>query len=246
VRLEIIPLEGIPEVAPGDDLARLVAEAAGGHGLLDGDVIVVAQKVVSKAEGKLKDLEEVKVGPQAAALAPRLNQDPRMVQVVLDESVRVLRQDRVLIVETRHGFVCANAGVDHSNVPGEERVTLLPDDSDASAARLRDRLRELTGSAPAVIVADTFGRPWRMGIQNVAIGVAGLPVLIDYRGQRDDWGKELRATVVAVADELASAAELVMGKTARVPVAVIRGYHAEAPPGTGRDLLMPAELDLFR
>jgi coenzyme F420-0:L-glutamate ligase/coenzyme F420-1:gamma-L-glutamate ligase len=168
------------------------------------------------------------------------------VQVVLDESVRVVRDERVLIVETRHGFVCANAGVDHSNVPGEDLVSLLPEDPDGSAERLRSRLRELTGAEVGVVIADTFGRAWRLGIGNVALGVAGVPALIDYRGQVDDHGKELRVTVVAVADELAAAAELVMGKTARIPAAVVRGYHPEGPPGRGSQLVRPADLDLFR
>jgi coenzyme F420-0:L-glutamate ligase/coenzyme F420-1:gamma-L-glutamate ligase len=166
--------------------------------------------------------------------------------VILDESVRVVRDERVLIVETRHGYVCANAGVDHSNVPGEDAVTLLPEDPDGSAERLRERLGRLTGCRVGVIVADTFGRAWRMGIVNVALGVAGVAALVDYRGRRDDFGQELSATVVAVADEIACAAELVMGKTERVPVAVVRGYHPGGPAGSGRELVRPAELDLFR
>jgi coenzyme F420-0:L-glutamate ligase / coenzyme F420-1:gamma-L-glutamate ligase len=246
--LQVLPVEGLPEIEPGDQLADLIVEGLrrGAMPLEQGDVLVVAQKVVSKAEGRLRRLGEVTPGAPARRLAMRLKADPRMIQVVLDESVRVVRRERVLIVETHQGYVCANGGVDHSNVPGEDTVTLLPEDADRSAARLRDRLHVLTSLHPGVIVADTFGRPWRTGIQNVALGLAGIPGVIDYRGQRDDWGKELRATVVAVADELASAAELVMGKTARVPVALIRGYHAEGPVGSSRDLLMPAGLDLFR
>jgi coenzyme F420-0:L-glutamate ligase/coenzyme F420-1:gamma-L-glutamate ligase len=194
----------------------------------------------------VRRLSEVSPGTQALDLAGRLGGDPRLVQVILDESVRVVRAERVLIVETRHGFVCANAGVDHSNVPGEDAVSLLPEDPDASARRLREGLRGRAGVEVGVIIADTFGRAWRMGIANVALGVAGLPSLIDLRGSRDDEGQELTATVIAIADELAGAAELVMGKTARIPVAVIRGYAAAGPPGTGRDLIRPAELDLFR
>jgi len=243
--IEVIPVRGLPEVQPGDDLARLIA---GGVRLQDGDVVVVAQKVVSKAEGRLLDLRTVTPSARARRLAKGLEfqTDPRAVQVILDESVRVLREERVLITETRHGFVCANAGVDHSNVPGEHMVALLPEDPDRSAADLRQSLKQLSGAELAVIVADTFGRAWRMGIENVALGVAGLAALVDYRGQRDDAGKLLYATVVAVADELAAAAELVMGKTARVPVAVIRGYRAEAAPGTGRELVRPRDRDLFR
>jgi coenzyme F420-0:L-glutamate ligase/coenzyme F420-1:gamma-L-glutamate ligase len=242
-RLEVFGVAGLPEVRPGDDLGRLIADQAR---LRDGDVVVVGQKVVSKAEGRVRDLRQVKPGPAAERYGRRLGADPRLVQVILDESVRVVRDERVLIVETRHGFVCANAGVDHSNVPGEQMVTLLPEDCDRSAAELRDRLVDLTGRDVAVVVADTFGRAWRMGIANVALGVAGVPALVDYRGRPDDYGEEMRATVIAVADELASAAELVMGKVERVPVAVVRGWRPEAPSGTGRDLVRPAELDLFR
>jgi coenzyme F420-0:L-glutamate ligase/coenzyme F420-1:gamma-L-glutamate ligase len=241
--VEILPVEGMPEVRPGDDLAALIAE----RGMLrDGDIVVVAQKVVSKAEGRIRELGTVTPTQDALELAKRLEADPRLVQVVLDESVRIVRSDRVLIVETKQGYVCANAGVDHSNVPGEDSVTLLPEDADRSAAELRERLRSLTGMEMAVVIADTFGRPWRVGIENVALGLAGVPALVDYRGQPDDWGKELHATVVAVADELAAAGELVMGKTARVPAAIVRGYHPEAPVGSGRDLIRPPEFDLFR
>jgi coenzyme F420-0:L-glutamate ligase/coenzyme F420-1:gamma-L-glutamate ligase len=242
-RVEVIGVTGLPEVQPGDDLAALIAGQAE---LRDGDVVVVAQKVVSKAEGRIRSLAEVRPGVAAHRYAERLQADARVVQAILDETVRIVRDERILIVQTRHGFVCANAGVDHSNVPGEDAVTLLPEDCDASAAALRRRLGELTGRTLGVILADTFGRAWRMGITNVALGVAGVPSLIDYRGRPDDFGQELTVTVVAVADELASAAELVMGKTDRVPVAIVRGYRPAEPAGTGRDLVRPAELDLFR
>ena len=242
-RVEVIGVTGLPEVQPGDDLAALIAGQAE---LRDGDVVVVAQKVVSKAEGRIRSLAEVRPGEAARRYAERLQADARVVQAILDETVRIVRDERILIVQTRHGFVCANAGVDHSNVPGEDAVTLLPEDCDASAAALRRRLGELTGRTLGVILADTFGRAWRMGITNVALGVAGVPALIDYRGRTDDFGQELTVTVVAVADELASAAELVMGKTDRVPVAIVRGYGPAEPAGTGRDLVRPAELDLFR
>jgi coenzyme F420-0:L-glutamate ligase / coenzyme F420-1:gamma-L-glutamate ligase len=244
VSVTLLAVEGVPEVRPGDDLAACLAR---GLELRDGDIVVVAQKVVSKAEGRLRRLSEVSPTRRAQELAAKVDGDPRMVQVVLDESVRVVRSERVLIVETRHGFVCANGGVDHSNVDGDEDVvSVLPEDSDASATALRDRLRELTGRELAVIVADTFGRPWRAGIVNVALGVAGLAPLVDHRGHPDDQGRVMQATVIAVADELASAAELVMGKTRRVPAAVVRGYTPEGAPGTGRDLIRPPELDLFR
>ncbi len=243
-RLELIGVEGLPEVRPGDDLGELISSRSK---LATGDVLVVAQKVVSKSEGRLMSLHNVKASPEAVRIASNLvaAPDPRIVQVILDESVRVLRSHRVLITETRHGFVCANGGVDHSNVPGEDDVTLLPEDPDASANRLRSRLRGLTGVDVGVIVSDTFGRPWRLGIVNVALGVAGLPASLDLRGDLDDAGKELHATVLAIADELAAAAGLVMGKTGRTPAVIIRGLRLQGS-GTGRDLVRPAAEDLFR
>ena len=241
--IELHPVTGLPEVAPGDDLAGLLAERAE---LADGDILVVAQKVVSKAEGRLRDMREITPGSQALEIARQNGSDPRQVQAVIDESVRLVRTERVIIAETRHGFICANAGVDHSNVPGGEILCLLPVDPDASAAALRERLRELTGRTVAVIVSDTFGRAWRGGIQNVALGVAGMPAVVDYRGRDDDFGRTLIGTVVAIADELAGAAELAMGKTDRVPAVVIRGYRAEGEPGTGRQLIRPPAEDLFR
>ena len=241
--IELHAVTGLPEIAPGDDLGALIAERSE---LADGDILVVAQKVVSKMEGRLRDMREITPGAQAIELARRNNSDPRQVQAVIDESVRLVRTERVIIAETRHGFICANAGVDHSNVPGGEVLSLLPVDPDASAALLRDRVRELTGRSVAVIVSDTFGRAWRIGIQNVALGVAGMPPVIDYRGKDDDFGRTMMGTVVAVADELAGAAELVMNKTDRVPAVVIRGYRAAGEPGTGRQLVRPAEEDMFR
>jgi coenzyme F420-0:L-glutamate ligase/coenzyme F420-1:gamma-L-glutamate ligase len=242
--LELRPIDGLPEIVPGDDLGRLIAERAGP--LQTGDVLVVAQKVVSKAEGRLRSLRDVMVGARAEELAVRLHADPRMVQVVLDESVRVVRDDRVLIVETRHGFICANAGVDRSNVPGTEQVCLLPVDCDRSAERLAHRVGELAGAHVGVVISDTFGRPWRLGLCNVALGVAGMPATVDYRGSADDFGMPLHATVVAVADEVASSAELVMGKTRRIPAVVVRGLTLDDTGGSGRDLVRPADLDLFR
>lgn len=243
-RLELIAVDGLPEVEPGDDLAALIGA---GIKLLAGDVIVVAQKIVSKSEGRLRHLADVTASDEAVRLAAHLiaAPDPRLVQVVLDESVRVVRSERTLITETRQGYVCANGGVDHSNIPGSDVVTLLPDDPDASAERLRDRLRDMTGATVGVIVSDTFGRPWRLGIVNVALGVAGLPALMDLRGSRDDAGKELHATVLAIADEVAAAAGLVMGKTRRTPVVVVRGLELEGS-GSGHDLIRPAAEDLFR
>jgi len=243
-RLDLIGVEGLPEINPGDDLAELIGSRTT---LMAGGGVVVAQKVVSKAEGRVRKLAEVTASEEAIRLAPHLvaAPDPRFVQVVLDESVRVLRTERVLITQTRHGYVCANSGVDHSNIPGSDVVTLLPVDPDASAERLRTRLREVTGADVGVIVSDTFGRPWRLGIVNVALGVAGMPAVIDFRGRIDDSGKELHATVVAVADEVAAAAGLVMGKTWRTPVVVVRGLELQGN-GRGRDLIRPAAEDLFR
>ena len=244
--LEILPVEGIPEVRPADDLPELITRAVG-EGLRPGDVLVVTHKIVSKAEGRLVDLRGVEPSALAKGFAARYGRDPRQIEVVLRESSRIVRMERGLIIaETYHGFVCANAGVDASNVPGDDTVCLLPVDPDASAARLREALATLTGSDLAVIVSDSFGRTWREGITNVAIGISGLNPLADYRGQRDAHGYPLEASVLAVADELAASSELVMGKTAGIPAAIIRGYPYEPAAGTGRALIMPPERDLFR
>jgi coenzyme F420-0:L-glutamate ligase / coenzyme F420-1:gamma-L-glutamate ligase len=242
--VRVLPVEGIPEVRPGDDLAALVAEAAD---VRADDIVVVTHKIVSKAEGRLVDLRTVEPSALAKAFAARHGKDPRQIEVVLRESRRIVRMDRGLIIsETHHGFVCANAGVDASNVPGDEVVCLLPVDPDASSARLRETLAQRAGSDLAVIVSDSFGRPWRDGITNVAVGVAGMRPLVDYRGETDPHGFPLEASVLAVADELAAAAELVMGKTAGIPIAIVRGYPYERAAGTGRALIMPSERDLFR
>lgn len=239
--IEIRPVEGLPEIQEGDDVATLIAERAQ---LQDGDVLVVAQKAVSKAEGRVVRLADVEPSEEAESLAA--GEDPRRLEVVLRESKRIVRtRPPLVIAETRHGFVCASAGVDSSNAPGRETVVLLPEDPDASAARLRERLRELTGAEVGVIVSDSFGRPWRQGTTDVAIGVAGIRPLLDLRGRRDPTGYELHATVIATADELAGAAELVLGKTSGIPVAVIRGADV-AGEGSARDLVMPADRDLFR
>ncbi len=245
MNVELRAIEGLPEVRPGDDLAALIVDAA--PGLQSGDVVVVAQKVVSKAEGRLRELATVVASARARDLAERLGADPRLVQVILDESTRVVRDDRVLIVETRQGFVCANAGVDRSNVADDGFVSLLPIDCDASARALMERITELSGAPVGVVVSDTFGRAWRLGLVNVALGVAGVPAILDYRGRPDDFGMPLQATLVAIADELAAAAELLMGKTRRVPAVVVRGLDVfEGPPGSGQELVRPSELDLFR
>jgi coenzyme F420-0:L-glutamate ligase/coenzyme F420-1:gamma-L-glutamate ligase len=215
--------------------------------VLDGDVVVITQKVVSKAEGRLVDLRDVVPSPFAQTLAGQWGKDPRHVEVVLRESVRVVRMDRgVIICETRHGYVCANAGVDASNVAGREVLCLLPLDPDASAAALRAQIQKLAGVDAAVIISDTFGRPWRDGTTEVAIGVAGMRPIRDYVGQQDPYGYELRVTTVCVADELASAAELVTGKLTRVPATIIRGYVVERGAGSARDIVRSPERDLFR
>ncbi len=247
--LQILPVNGLPEVRPGADLAGMILQATAEHGpaIEDGDVLVVAQKAVSKAEGRLVRLGDVTPSPFAVSYAQTFDKDPRHVEVVLREARRVVRMDHgVLIVETFHGLVCANAGVDASNVEGEEVLCLLPVDSDASAMRLVDAIRERSGRRIAVIVTDTFGRPWREGQTNVAIGVAGMAPIRNYVGQTDQYGYELRVTQLCVVDELASAAELVMGKIDRVPVAIVRGFEYEPAEGSARQIVRAAERDLFR
>ena len=246
--LEILPVVGIGEISPGTDLAREIRAALDAQGvpLQDGDILVVTQKIVSKAEGCLVALDSVEPSRLATEWAALWNKDARVVELVLRQSRRIVRIDRgVSISETHHGLVCANAGVDCSNVGGG-RATLLPPDPDASAERLRAGLEAVSGVRLGVVITDTFGRAWREGQTNVAIGVAGVEALRHFEGQRDPTGYELRVTMLATADELAGAAELVMGKTDRVPVAIVRGYGPAEPAGTGRDLVRPAELDLFR
>jgi coenzyme F420-0:L-glutamate ligase / coenzyme F420-1:gamma-L-glutamate ligase len=239
--ISILPVEGLPEIREGDDLGALIADRAR---LEDGDVLVVAQKAISKTEGRVVRLAEVQPSPEARRLAA--DHDPRRIEVILREAVRLVRtRPPLVIAETRHGFVCASAGVDASNAPEPETVVLLPDDPDASAARLRNRLGELTGADVGVIVSDSFGRAWRQGTTDVAIGAAGIAPLLDLGGERDPVGYELHATVIAIADELAGAAELVMGKTAGIPAAVVRGVDARGE-GAARELVIPSDRDLFR
>ena len=253
-RLLAVPLPELPEVRPGDDLGRLAAEAWWQLTVREpdlaprnGDVLVVTQKVVSKAEGRLVRLADVEPRPEAVAFAQEWDRDPRQVEVVLRESVDVLRMERgVIISRTRHGFVCANAGVDASNVGPEDILTLLPLDPDASAALIRARVEEELGVSIGVVISDSFGRPWRWGITDVALGVAGFAPLLDLRGTADAGGRLMHATVIAVADQLASAAELASGKTSRRPLVLVRG--ARLPAGEGsvlRDVVMPREADLF-
>jgi coenzyme F420-0:L-glutamate ligase/coenzyme F420-1:gamma-L-glutamate ligase len=239
--ISIAPVEGLPELHPGDDLAAMVVER---FALEDGDVVVVAQKAVSKIEGRVVRLADVEPSEEARALAA--GTDPRRLEVILQESARLVRtRPPLVIAETRHGFVCASAGVDQSNAPEPDVLVLLPEDPDASAARLRDELRERTGREVGVLVADSFGRAWRQGTTDVAIGAAGVRVLLDLEGERDRVGYELHATVIAVADEIAGAAQLVMGKLDGVPVAIVRGLDV-AGEGRAAELVMPAERDLFR
>jgi coenzyme F420-0:L-glutamate ligase / coenzyme F420-1:gamma-L-glutamate ligase len=239
--LRVIPVRGLPEIAAGDDIAAMIAAAAE---LEDGDVVVVAQKIVSKAEGRVVRLDEIEPSEQARELAG--DEDARKIEAILREAVRLVRVRPPLIVaETRQGFICGSAGVDASNAPDEGTLVLLPLDPDASAERLRRRLGELTGMKVAVIVSDSFGRPWRIGTTDVAIGAAGLAVLNDLRGTQDRRGYELRSTQIAIADELAGAAELVMGKANGIPAAVIRGIDVRGN-GKAGDLVIPEERDLFR
>jgi coenzyme F420-0:L-glutamate ligase/coenzyme F420-1:gamma-L-glutamate ligase len=249
MNIQIIGVTNIPEVHPGDDLAGLILAACEGDDvrLEQGDILVVTQKIVSKAEGRLVDLDGVTPSQFAIDYAKKWDKDPRQIEMVLRESVRIVRMDKgVLISETRHGFVCANAGVDASNVPGGHIVGLLPEDPDASADRIREAAMKATGLDVPVIITDSFGRPWRYGIVNIAIGVSGLAPVKDYRGQKDPYGYQMSATVIAVADEIASAAELAMGKVEGCPVAIVRGYPYDRAEGRVRELIMDPTRDMFR
>jgi coenzyme F420-0:L-glutamate ligase/coenzyme F420-1:gamma-L-glutamate ligase len=247
--LRVIPVRGIGEVRPGDDLAELILSALEGQGtpLIDGDVLVITQKIVSKAEGRMIDPTTVEPSHMAHMAAAQGPKDAHHYEVVLREAKRTIRMDRgVLVTETHHGFICANSGVDESNVDGGRMVTLLPVDPDGSAAAVRDAVRARFGANVAVIISDTFGRAWREGQVNFAIGVAGMAPLADYAGVTDAHGYELRVSRIAVADELASAGELVMGKIDGVPVALVRGYSYTPAEGGYRPLLRAPERDLFR
>jgi coenzyme F420-0:L-glutamate ligase/coenzyme F420-1:gamma-L-glutamate ligase len=238
--LTISPIRRLPEFREGDDLAAMIAERA--H-LEDGDVVVVAQKAISKVEGRIVRLDDVEPSTRAQELAG--DGDARRIEVILREAKRVVRTRGALIItETNHGFICASSGVDASNAPEPGAVVLLPVDPDASAARLRSALGELTGCEVGVVVSDSFGRPWRQGTTDIAVGAAGIEALRDMKGARDPNGYELKSTVIALADEIAGAAELVMGKLDRSPVAVVRGLEA-AGDGTARDIVMPSERTLF-
>ena len=247
MELALTPIEGLPEIGEGDDLGSLIAERAQ---LAEGDVLIVAQKAVSKAEGRVRRLGDIRPGERARELAGELGKDAALVELILAESRRVVRAERgVLIVETASGWICANAGIDASNVEGDDSVVLLPADPDASARRLRAGLRAAAGVAPAVIVSDSFGRPWRLGQSDVAIGCAGLAPVDDWRGREDRPGRELAATAVAVADELAAAADLTRDKASGAPAVLIRGagHLVTVADGPGAaPLQRPAGEDLFR
>jgi coenzyme F420-0:L-glutamate ligase/coenzyme F420-1:gamma-L-glutamate ligase len=247
--IRAIPVVGLPEIVEGEDLGALIADrlVANGTPLADGDVVVVAQKVVSKAEGAVQRISEQEPSAEALELAVVLEKDARLVQIVLDQSKRVVRAVRgVLIVETIHGFICANAGVDQSNIESEGLVTTLPVDSDQSARVVRETLMARFGCEVGVLVSDTFNRPWREGSINVAIGVAGMDPLRDLRGTIDDFDREMTTSVVSLADEVASMAQLVMGESGRIPVAIVRGVEWESGDYSAGRLLRPANMDLFR
>jgi len=247
-RYEVIGVQGIGEVRRGDDIAALIVEAAGRQStpVLAGDLLVIGQKIVSKAEGRVVKLADVTPSPIAIAMAPALGKEPPLVEVILRESRRVVRMAQgVIITETHHGWVCANAGVDQSNVDADT-VALLPEDSDRSARAVRDRVRALAGVDVLVIITDTFGRPWREGLTNIAIGVAGFAPLRSYLGERDPAGRPLQATILALADELAGAAEPVMGKLDRIPAAIVRGLTLAAAEEGSKPLVREPARDLFR
>ncbi|RPJ85825.1 MAG: coenzyme F420-0:L-glutamate ligase [Acidobacteria bacterium] len=246
--IALYPIPGLPEISPGLRLPLILSQALRDSGLAlrDFDVLVIAHKIVSKAEGRIVPLSQVQPSSLAMDWADQSQKDPRVIELALQEARRVVRMENgVLITETRHGFICANSGVDTSNVPAGYAV-LLPEDPDASAEELRRNLAEMFEARIAVIVSDTFGRPWREGLVNVAIGLAGFNPVIDYRGTPDTFGKVLRASIVASADELAGAAEIVMGKTRRVPAVLVRGFSWTGAEGTGKQLLRAPSGDLFR
>jgi coenzyme F420-0:L-glutamate ligase/coenzyme F420-1:gamma-L-glutamate ligase len=247
--LRIVGLKSIPEVKGGDDVGELLVAAAQseGVGLQDGDVVVVTQKIVSKAERRLVNVSDITPSEFAITFGKQWDKDPRKVEVVLRESKRIVRMDRgIIVTETHHGFVCANSGVDESNVAGEGVLALLPVDPDKSASEIRETIKKKTGVNVAVIISDTFGRPWRAGLTDVAIGVSGIEPITDFRGQYDKFGYELRVSIVAIADELAGAAELAGGKTANVPVVVIRGFEYTPAEGSAQTLVREPEKDMFR
>jgi len=249
MELRIFGIAGLPEVTPGSDLARSIVDLAQAQGtpLQQDDIVVVTQKIVSKAEGRLVELATILPSTLALQWSKQYDRDPRLIEIALQQARRVSRMDRgVLIVETHQGFYCINAGVDASNIPGDGVVALLPEDADVSARKIRDQIRNAIGHQVAVIITDSWGRPWREGLTNVAIGIAGISAVKDYRGTADSYGRELHASAIAIVDEIASAAELVMGKVDMVPVAVVRGYSYTPSDGSIQDLIRDPERDMFR
>jgi coenzyme F420-0:L-glutamate ligase/coenzyme F420-1:gamma-L-glutamate ligase len=247
--LTLTALEGIPMVMAGDDLAQMIAHALAKMDLKlrDGDILSVCQKIVSKAEGRLVSLKDIEPSPLARKFAERWDKDARAVELVLRQTSRIVRMDNaVLIVETGPGWVCANAGIDESNSLEDDRAILLPEDADASAARIRHDLKRLCGAEIAVLITDTFGRPWRDGLTEVCLGISGMDAMLDLRGTNDLGGRELHHTVVAIADELAAAAGLLMPKAGATPAVLIRGYHYKPAEGSAKALIRPAASDLFR
>jgi len=246
--IQLLPISHIPEIRPGDDLPRILLAAAKKSTIAfqQNDILVLAQKIISKSENRLIDLNTITPSKRAIDLAVNSDKDPRLIEIILRESHRIVREHPVLIVETYHGFVCANAGVDQSNIPGETAVSLLPKNPDASAKKIAQALRKLTRKKIAVIVSDTFGRPWRLGLTNVAIGTYGIPPLIDLRGTRDAHKKPLHATIIAVADELAASAGLSMQKSAATPAVIIRNYPHKPSTAPATTIIRPADSDLFR
>ena len=241
--LEIIPVNIKKEIAHSDKLADLITSNAK---LQDGDIIIVSQKIISKQEGRIVNLSLVIPSILAVGLASEYQKSPQVIETILSETKRIVRMENgILIVETKHGFVCANAGVDESNVE-EGHATLLPEDPDKSAKNLQDQIKNKTGKKIAVLISDTFGRPFRMGQTNCAVGVAGIESMIDYAGTKDDFGRVLRVTAIAIADELCAASELVMGKTLRCPIAIIRNYKFDTATSTVQNLIRSKEQDLFR
>ena len=247
--ISLTAVEGIPMVKAGDDLAALIAKGLvdTGFKLEAGDILVVCQKVISKSEGRVVNFNDYEPSEFAKAYAKRWEKDPRAIEIVLRQTSRIVRNDRgVLIVETGPGWVCANAGVDESNSLEDERAILLPEDPDDSARRLRDEIRRRLGVTVAVLITDTFGRPWRDGLTEICLGIAGMNPILDLRGTTDLGGRELHHTVVAIADEIASAAGLLMEKAGGIPAVVVRGYQYEPFEGSAKILIRPAEMDLFR
>ena len=249
--LSIFGINGIPEIQPGDRLGQTIVEAAAAQGtaLESGDIVVVTQKIVSKAEGRLVKLSTVEPSEFAVGFAKNADRDPRLIELILQESKSIVRMDPdrgVIISETHHGFVCANAGIDQSNIPGDDVVCLLPVDSDESARKIMEEIRRTSGVQTPVIISDTFGRAWRDGHVNFAVGVAGMDPMLDYRGLPDAQGREMHVTTIAVADELAAAAELVQFKAIGVPVSIVRGYPFEESEGSSSQLVRERSRDMFR